>query len=54
MKLAEERKKIIDISNKLIGLGLIQDGHFLGAIARERIQRARHDETLENAPVPGA
>jgi len=27
MKLTEERKKIIDTSNKLIELGLIQDGH---------------------------
>ena len=27
MKLIEERNKIIDISNKLIKLGLIQDGH---------------------------
>jgi len=27
MKLIEERNKIIDISNKLIELGLIQDGH---------------------------
>jgi len=27
MLLVEERKKIIEVSNKLIGLGLIQDGH---------------------------